>query len=411
VSDETAAASVGIGERFAGVARSVYGRWVEIRDREATVAVLTLVGVLLAPYVLAELPAELGVPTDYLWYNNLITLALIWAIFAIGYDLLLGFTGLLSFGHAMFWGTAAYAAGIFSAEVSGSPLAMLAVGTLTAVVVAWVIGWISLRRGGIYFAILTLAFGQMTYYIFLSPLSDVTGGENGFNSVDVGSLFGVIDLTDPVPFVPDAFVANWMYALAGVALVLAVVFGYRILNSPYGVVLRAIRENEQRAEFVGLNVWRYKLMAFVLSGAFAGVAGSLYVIQRQYVPINNTLRWTVSGDIVVITVLGGAGSLFGSIFGAGLYMYVANVVSGFPNIGPFWHMILGIVFVGVVVLLPNGIWGGITYARGLAVRSPTIIRNAPTTIRQFIVTFPDRARARIASLRRRVPGLGGGEDE
>jgi branched-chain amino acid transport system permease protein len=292
VSDETASASPGAGEQFASVVRSVYGQWAEVRDREVTVAVITLVGVLLAPYVLVELPGQLGLPTEYSWYDSLITLTLIWAIFAIGYDLLLGFTGLLSFGHAMFWGTAAYAAAIFSAEVSGSPIAMLVVGTLTAVVVAWVIGWISLRRGGIYFAILTLAFGQMTYYIFLSPLSGVTGGENGFNDVDLGPLFGAIDLADPVPVVPDAFVASWMYAFAAVALVGAVVFGYRILNSPYGVVLRAIRENEQRAEFVGLNVWRYKLMSFILSGAFAGVAGSLYVIQREYVPIDNTLRCT-----------------------------------------------------------------------------------------------------------------------
>ena len=410
MSDETASASPGVGEQFASVARSVYGRWAAVRDSELTVAVLTFLGVLLAPYVLVELPTQLGLPTEYIWYNSLITLTVVWAIFAIGYDLLLGFTGLLSFGHAMFWGTAAYAAGIFSAEVSGSPIAMLVVGTLTAVVVAWVIGWISLRRGGIYFAILTLAFGQMTYYIFLSPMSNITGGENGFNDVDLGLLFGIIDLGDPVPLIPDAFVASWMYAFAGVALVGAVVFGYRILNSPYGVVLRAIRENEQRAEFVGLNVWRYKLMSFILSGAFAGVAGSIYVIQREYVPIDNALRWTVSGDIVVITVLGGAGSLFGSLFGAGLYMYVANIVSGFPNIGTFWHMILGIVFVAVIVLLPNGIWGGITYARGLVVRSPEIVRNAPATTRRFVETFPDRARAWLDSLRRRIPGMGGGDD-
>ncbi|WP_436927297.1 branched-chain amino acid ABC transporter permease [Halosimplex amylolyticum] len=348
---------------------SLYERWRAVRDRELTIAVLTLVGVLLAPFVLVTLPEQLGIPRGYVWYRSLVTLTLIWAIFAIGYDLILGFTGLLSFGHAMFWGTAAYAAGIFSANVTGSPIAMILVGTTTAVLLAWVIGWISLRRGGIYFAILTLAFGQMIYYIALSPLGWLTGGENGFNAVEVDPLLGFLDLGAGVALVPDAIIETWMYVLVGAATVLAVVVGNRILNSPYGAVLRAIRENEQRAEFVGLNVWRYKLMAFVLSGAFAGVAGSLYVIQRSFVPIENTLNWTVSGDIVVITVLGGVGSLFGPIFGAGLYMYVANIVSGMEAIGPFWHLILGLVFIAVVVLMPNGIWGGVEWVRDRVGRS------------------------------------------
>ncbi|WP_436930485.1 branched-chain amino acid ABC transporter permease [Halosimplex halobium] len=342
---------------------SLYDRWLAVREREVSVAVLTFLGVFLAPFVLVAVPEMLGIPTQYVWYRSLVTLALIWGIFAVGYDLLLGFTGLLSFGHAIFWGTAAYAAGIFSANVTGSPIAMLLVGTTTAVLFAWVIGWISLRRGGIYFAILTLAFGQMIYYIFLSPLGWLTGGENGFNEVAVDPLLGFLPLGAEVAFIPDMFIRTWMFVFVGIATVLAVVVANRVLNSPYGIVLRAIRENEQRAEFVGLNVWRYKLMAFIISGAFAGVAGSLYVIQRQFVPIENTLNWTVSGEIVIMTVLGGVGSLFGPILGAGLYMYVANIVSGMPTIGDFWHMILGLVFVFVVVLLPNGIWGGVDWLR------------------------------------------------
>lgn len=347
----------------AGRAESLYEQWAEIRGEERTVAVLAILGVLLAPFLLVTLPSELGLPSSFAWYHSLLTLTLIWAIFALGYDLLLGYTGLLSLGHAICWGTAAYAAGIFSAEISSSPLAMILVGTTMAVLMAWLIGWISLRRGGIYFAILTLAFGQMIYYVFLSPLGDVTGGENGFTGVDVGSLFGVIDLGGSIPFVPSMFIDNWMYLFVGTMAVLAIVTGYRILNSPYGVVLRAIRENEQRAEFVGLNVWRYKLMSFIISGAFAGAAGSLYTIQRSYVPIENTLKWTVSGDIVVIAVLGGIGSLFGPLFGAGLYMYIKNIISGAPVVGPFWHLILGLVFVIVIVGLPDGIWGGVTYVR------------------------------------------------
>jgi len=362
MSDEVGSATETEAETVDG-SPSLYDRWIEIRGNEGTIAALTILGVALAPFLLVTLPGELGFPRSYSWYHSLVTLTLIWGIFALGYDLLLGFTGLLSFGHAIFWGTAAYASGIFSANVTGSPLAMVLVGTLTAVLFAWVIGWISLRRGGIYFAILTLAFGQMIYYIFLSPLGGITGGENGFNGVEVGSLLGVIDLDAGVPFVPSMFVESWMYVFVGTAMVLAVVAGYRILNSPYGVILRAIRENEQRAEFVGLNVWRYKLTAFILSGAFAGVAGSLYTIYSSYVPIENTLNWVVSGDVVVITVLGGVGSLFGPIFGAGLYMYVANIVSGMPVIGTFWHMILGLVFIGVIVLMPEGIWGRVQWVR------------------------------------------------
>jgi len=343
----------------------IYDRWLNVKESELTVAILTLVGVFLAPAILVEIPPMLGVPSSLTWYNGLVALTLIWGIFAIGYDILLGFTGLLSFGHAMFWGVGAYAVGIISAEFVQNPLVLILLGTTFAVLLAWIIGWISLRRGGIYFAILTLAFGQMMYYIFLSPLGWLTGGENGFNGVDVGALLGVIDLGASVPVIPDVFAASWGYVLIALFTVLAVVVGYRILNSPYGAVLQAIRENEQRTEFVGLNVWRYKLMGFIISGAFAGVAGSLYVIQESYVPIENTLNWVVSGDVVVITVLGGAGSLFGPLFGAGLYMYVANIVVGIPIIGEFWHMILGLVFIAVVVVMPEGIWGGISWIRKL----------------------------------------------
>ncbi|MFC7138918.1 branched-chain amino acid ABC transporter permease [Halosimplex aquaticum] len=361
MSDEVGQAEAGEVDR----SPSLYDRWLAVRENELTVAVLAFLGVFLAPFVLVFVPDQLGVPDMYVGWRNLVILTLIWGIFAIGYDLLLGFTGLLSFGHAMFWGTAAYTAGIFSANVTGSPLAMIFVGTTAAVVLAWVIGWISLRRGGIYFAILTLAFGQMIYYIAQSPLGWLTGGENGFNEVQVDPLLGFLPLGAEVAVVPDVLVKTWLYVLVGVATVLAIVVGNRILNSPYGVVLRAIRENEQRAEFVGLNVWRYKLMAFVISGAFAGVAGSLYVIQRSFVPIENTLNWQVSGEIVIMTVLGGVGSLFGPIFGAGLYMYVANVVSGMPVVGDFWHLILGLVFIAVIVLMPRGIWGAVEVLRGL----------------------------------------------
>ena len=350
--------------------------WDRIKESEWFVVAATTLVVAIFPWVFADAPVISGVLNGY---RDLATLILIWGIFAMGFNLLLGYTGLLSFGHAAFWGGAAYAAGIFSSTVSASPLLIIVAGTLFAAMLAWIIGFISLRRGGIYFAILTLAFGQMAYYLALSPLSQFTNGENGYTSVEIGKLLGIFDLRYPVP-VLEGLLGTWQYVLVGAVTVLCVAAAYRILHSPYGMVFRAIRENEQRAEFVGLNVWRYKLMAFVISGAFAGIAGSLFTIHSAYVPLDS-LYWTSSGEVVIMAVLGGVGSLFGPLVGAGLYLYVENIVSGvqtltLPFTGPdewvrllqepivlvdgfgaYWHLILGLVFVGVIVLFPRGVWG------------------------------------------------------
>ena len=320
----------------------------ELRIIAATAAVLALF-----PYVFARMP----VVSDVLQgYQGLTTLILIWGIFALGFDLLLGYTGLLSFGHAAFWGGAAYATGVFSQHVSGSPILMVLAGTVFAVLLAWGLGFLSLRRGGIYFAILTLAFAQMLFYMSSSPLAFITGGENGFTGVETTDLFGMLPLQDELPFLLGELLGTVMYAFTALLALLSIALAYRILQSPYGMVFRAIRENEQRAEFVGLNVWRYKLMSFILSGLFAGIAGSLFTIHGNYVPLSS-LYWTESGEVVIMTVLGGTGSLFGPIIGAGIYLYVENIVSGFDTIGPFWHLILGILFVAVIWAFPRGIWG------------------------------------------------------
>ncbi|WP_158057304.1 branched-chain amino acid ABC transporter permease [Halorussus halophilus] len=350
--------------------------WERIKESELFVIGVTTLVVAIFPWVFADAPVISGVLNGY---RDLATLMLIWGIFAMGFNLLLGYTGLLSFGHAAFWGGAAYAAGVFSSQVSSSPLLIILAGTVFAALLAWILGFISLRRGGIYFAILTLAFGQMAYYLALSPLSEITNGENGFTAVEIGPLLGTFDLRYPVP-VLDGLLGTWKYVLVGVMTILCVAAAYRILLSPYGMVFRAIRENEQRAEFVGLNVWRYKLMAFIISGAFAGIAGSLFTIHGAYVPLQS-LYWTASGEVVIMAVLGGVGSLFGPLLGAGLYLYVENIISGVqkltlpftgPNewiqltsepvvliegFGAYWHLILGLVFVAVIVLFPRGIWG------------------------------------------------------
>jgi branched-chain amino acid transport system permease protein len=353
MSDEPA--SAGETDTDAGALGEAIGIWAP-RGNEVRIVAGSAIVLALFPFVFSRMP----VVSDLLQgYQSLATLILIWGIFALGFDLLLGYTGLLSFGHAAFWGGAAYAAGVFSQQVSGSPILMVVAGTAFAVLLAWVLGFLSLRRGGIYFAILTLAFAQMMFYMSSSPLAFITGGENGFTGVETAELLGTFALESELPSVLGLLLGTWLYFFVAIITVLCIALAYRILQSPYGMVFRAIRENEQRAEFVGLNVWRYRLMSFILSGLFAGIAGSLFTIHGTYVPLSS-LYWTESGEVVIMTVLGGTGSLFGPMIGAGVYLYVENIVSGghpVDFIAPFWHLILGLVFVVVIWTFPRGIWG------------------------------------------------------
>lgn len=327
-------------------------RWDGLRERESFSTAAAIAFVVVFPMIFINLPAYNG-------YMSLVELIYIWAIFAIGFDLLLGYTGLLSFGHAVFWGGSAYAAGLFSANVYGEPLLMVLVAMVTAIVLALIIGILSLRRGGIYFAILTLAFGQMMYFIALGPLGPITGGEDGFTGVAIEPLLGSIGLEQAFAGVLGTLLHDVGYVLFAGFFVLAVVVAVRIVRSPYGAIFQAIAENEQRVRFLGLNVWRYKLAAFVISGAFAGVAGGLHTIHAQYVAVGS-LFWITSGDIVIITVLGGIGSIFGPVAGTVAFLYVENIVSG--EIA-FWLLVLGALFVTVVWLFPAGIWGIVTGIR------------------------------------------------
>jgi len=327
-------------------------RWDEFRERESFSLLASIAFVIVFPLVFTNLPAYSG-------YMTLVELIYIWAIFAIGFDLLLGYTGLLSFGHAVFWGGSAYAAGLVSANVTGSPLVMVLVGLVTAVVLALFIGFLSLRRGGIYFAILTLAFGQMMYYIFLGPLGGITGGEDGFTGTSIEPLFGTLGLDRAFAGVLGTLFHDIAYVFYSAFFILAIVVAVRIVRSPYGAIFEAISENEERVSFLGLNVWRYKFAAFTISGAFAGVAGGLHTIHAQYVAIGG-LYWITSGDVVIMTVLGGVGTVFGPVAGVIAFLYVENIVSGEIS---FWLLVLGLLFVVVVWLFPDGIWGFVTDVR------------------------------------------------
>ena len=266
-------------------------------------------------------------------YSQLATRILIWGIFALGFDILLGLTGLLSFGHAAFWGIGSYVAGYYLLHVSNSLLIAMLLGVLVVGIIAWLLGLITLRRHGIYFAILTLAFAEMFYYLVLSPLQTWTGGDNGLTGIPNPKLLGMT----LGGYEMHAFVAAWT--------LLAFYLARRIKNSPYGLILRGIKSNETRLGFTGVNVFRYKLMAFVISGLFAGLAGTLYAAYETYVP-TESLHWTTSGEVVIMSVIGGVGTLFGPMLGAGIVLYLENVLSAVTR---QWNLILGLIFMGFVI--------------------------------------------------------------
>ena len=265
------------------------------------------------------------------------------ALFAIALDILLGFTGLLSFGHAAFWGSSAYATGLIAIHYNVPfPVAVLG-GALFAMLLAVPIGYLSVRRSGIYFAMVTLAFAQMVYFVAYQ-WSDVTGGENGLQAVP-RPFFG-IELVET-----DSF---YFYYAALPIILLGMWAAWRIVHSPFGRVLVAIRDNSPRAQALGYDVERYKVIAFVLSAGLSGLAGGVFAVSHGFVALPD-LHWTTSGEVVLITVLGGIGTLWGGIVGAAVIVTMADQLasSGFDGIG----IITGAVFIVVVLLFRRGIWG------------------------------------------------------
>jgi branched-chain amino acid transport system permease protein len=266
-----------------------------------------------------------------------------WALFAISVDLLLGYTGLLSFGHAAFWGSSAYVSGLIAIHWGlPFPVAILG-GMVFAMVIAVPIGYLSVRRTGIYFAMVTLAFAQMIYFI-ANQLSGLTGGENGLQAIPK-SFFGM-ELVET-----DSF--YFYYAAIGLIL-LGIWAAWRIVHSPFGRVLVAIRDNPARARALGYDVDRYKIMVFVLSAGLAGLAGGVFAISHGFASLQE-LNWTTSGKVVLITVLGGIGTLWGGPLGAAIVVTLEDKLasSGFEGTG----IILGSIFVLIVLLFRHGIWG------------------------------------------------------
>jgi branched-chain amino acid transport system permease protein len=337
-----------------------------LTDSDALLMAANAVALFTLPWVLVD---GLGIFAEFVdlsigGYVGLPSLILIYGIVVIGYNLLLGYTGLLSFGHAAFFGTGAYVAGVVSQSV-GSPIVMLLAGTAVATLIAWPIGWVSIRRTGVYFAVITLTFGQMLYFWALGPGSFVTNGDNGFSEVGTEPILGIFELDSAVfPNIDLLQSYTYEYIFVAILALLALWIANRILKSPYGLIFEALGQNQQRVSFVGLNVQRYKLMAFIISAVFAGTGGALFIMHENYVHPNTAYFWIQSGDFVIMTILGGAGSLVGPVFGAFIFEYVANVISGISlpvigAIGSLWRIVLGAVFVIIVWTFPKGVYPGV----------------------------------------------------
>ena len=267
--------------------------------------------------------------------------ALCFALFACAFNLLLGFGGLLSFGHAMFLGTAGYICAYAAKEWGLTPELAILAGTGASAALGVLVGLLAIRRQGIYFAMITLAVAQMMYFLYLQ--TPFTHGEDGIQGVPRGRLFGLIDLSHPLA----------MYYTVLIVFLAAFLLIYRIIHSPFGHVLQAIRENEPRAISLGYDADRYKLIAFVLSAALAGLAGALKAIVFQLAALTD-VHWSMSGEVVLMTLLGGLGTVFGPVVGAFIIVTLENYLAGF---GEWVTVITGAIFVVCVLAFRRGITG------------------------------------------------------
>jgi branched-chain amino acid transport system permease protein len=265
------------------------------------------------------------------------------ALVAVAFDLLLGFTGLLSFGHALFFGGAGYVATILIANGVTSFVLAVAAAVVYALVLSLAVGALAVRRSGIFFSMITLAIAEIQFFVVFQ-MSDVTGGENGLPISTRGTFFG-LSLANDFAF----------YYVALAALVLGTVFAIRVVTSPFGAVLAAMRDNEVRAKSIGYDTDRFKLVAFVMSGALAGLAGALYAVGNRFAG-TEAVDWHTSGAIVIMTILGGIGTIYGPIAGAALYQSLDFFVSK-TALGDKTNLVMGLIFAIVILVARRGIVG------------------------------------------------------
>jgi len=303
-------------------------------DRRRAV-VLTAGGVLLA------LVPPIAALTDQPFYLDLFRRMMIFAIAAVSLDLILGYGGMVSFGHAAYLGIGAYAVGIPAYHGITNGFLQLGLAVAASALVALVIGAISLRTSGVYFIMITLAFAQMLYYLGISL--ETYGGDNGMRLAARSRFVGPVDLAQPTTF----------YYLVLAILVLLLVAGRRLVGSRFGMVIRAAKANEPRARAIGFSTARYKLTAFVIAGATAGLAGALLANQTEYLT-PDFMHWTRSGEIMFMVILGGMGSLFGPVLGAVALLLLEDVLSALTA---HWQIILGPILILVVLFAKRGLFG------------------------------------------------------
>jgi len=370
-----------------------------LNKRDFKLLLIVAAMVALAPFILNPFPESAGMARFNAGYPDLMQRFVIFGIFAIGFNILFGLTGYLSFGHAAFIGIGSYAAIWMMKLLTMNIIPAIIVSVLVAGLVSLAIGWISLRRSGIYFSILTLCFAMMAYALAYSVLTPITGGETGlqpkltdpriFDSAVEGgtipkaNLFGLeMGKSFELNIAGWQFVFNAGYYIAGIMMLVAFYLSMRIFRSPFGMMLRAVKCNQQRLDYTGVNSKPYTLAAFVISGMYAGLAGGLLVAMDTQAGAER-MFWTASGEVVLMTILGGAGTLIGPVLGAGFIKYMENIVStigskdlhdwlfflpdGFENllvnilypfVGKGWHLTLGLMFMLVVIFLPGGLVEG-----------------------------------------------------
>ncbi|MEP5758876.1 MAG: branched-chain amino acid ABC transporter permease [Litoreibacter sp.] len=371
-----------------------------LTKKDTTLLIVVTIMTMAAPFILNPFPAGSEMAQFNAGYPDLMQRFVIFGIFAMGFNILFGLTGYLSFGHAAFLGVGSYAAVWMFKLLGMNVIPAIIASVAVAGVFSVLIGYISLRRSGIYFSILTLAFAQMMFALAASVLTPLTGGETGLQlALDDPRIFGIAQTASGNIPVPSLFglemrttyelvAGSWSfnfnvgYYFSAVILLLVFYLSIRIFNSPFGLMLRAIKTNQTRLNYTGLNSRPYTLAAFVISGMYAGLAGGLMVALD---PLAGAERmfWTASGEVVLMSILGGAGTLIGPILGAGFIKYMENIVSKinksileqwfawmpdgiedivvtlvYPFVGKGWHLTLGILFMLVVIFLPGGLVQG-----------------------------------------------------
>ena len=312
-----------------------------LRQRPLLVEILTAIGLIAAPFVLPYLGFT---PTT-------INRILVWGLFGLGFDILFGFTGLLSFGQSAFFGTGGMVAAYLLTIVNFPyVIPSLFAGTIVATVIGYLVGLIALRRTGIYFAMITVAIAEVFFFVEFNPLSAYTGGENGLPGVPAPALY--------LGFTTIRFNTDWtLYSFLAFWYFIGTVLALRIVRSPVGAVLRAIRDNPLRAAAVGHNIHGYKLTAFVVAAAYAGFAGGLLGVMQGFMP-PDAFMFDTSGQLVMQTAIGGAGTLFGPLVGATVWLYLSDFLQTTLHIGATWKLVLGVTFVLLVCFLRRGLIGG-----------------------------------------------------